>query len=133
MSRPAPNPAPPALRRPRRALRALLAGAALLAAQGCYHYQTVVVDPQPATPYTTRRVSSLFWGLVQPNIPASNCLDNVLDEVKVSTNFGYLLLSVATLGIWVPVDVQWRCSALPGPGGPLQLPPPPPPPAPSGR
>ena len=38
---------------------------------------------------------------------------NGLDEARISTNLGYLILSVATLGIWVPLDVEWRCARLP--------------------
>ena len=38
---------------------------------------------------------------------------NGLDEVRISTNLGYPFVSVATLGIWVPLDVEWRCARLP--------------------
>jgi hypothetical protein len=35
---------------------------------------------------------------------------NAIDQVQVSGNFGYTLLSVLTLGFWSPVELKWRCS-----------------------
>lgn len=84
---------------------------------GCYHYRVIVPEPDPATEYERRTVHALFWGLLQTDVPASDCLSNAMDEVRVTTNFGYLVASVATLGIWVPLDVQWRCAKTPSPDG----------------
>lgn len=78
---------------------------------GCYHYRVIAPDPDPATEYEKRTVHSLFWGLLQArDISADDCLSNALDEVRVSTNLGYSAISVATLGIWMPMDVRWRCA-----------------------
>jgi hypothetical protein len=81
---------------------------------GCYHYRVVAPDPEPATEYENRVVNSLFWGLMQAkDISADDCLSNALDEVRVTTNLVYSVVSVATLGIWMPMNVQWRCAKEP--------------------
>jgi hypothetical protein len=82
----------------------------------------------PATSYQKKRVDSFFWGAVQKrtngiDVVTSNCdslhYDKIakvvktpvgLDEVQVSTNFGYALITVASLGIWCPVQIKWKCS-----------------------
>ncbi len=81
--------------------------------QGCYHYRVVVPQPNPATEYEHRTMHAFLWGLVQQDMPADDCLANTLDEVRVTTNLGYALISVVTLGIWVPLDVEWRCARPP--------------------
>jgi hypothetical protein len=57
----------------------------------------------------------LFWGLLQENPEPDDCISGALDEVRYSTNFGYSLINVATLGIWHPIDVEWRCAKTPPP------------------
>lgn len=78
---------------------------------GCYHYRITVPDSDPATDYESRTMHTFFWGLL--NDPekqvAEDCRSNSIDEVRVSTNFGYALVTVVTLGIWAPIDVEWRC------------------------
>ena len=83
--------------------------AAFLLMEGCYHSR-LTVSGEPATDYQKKTTHALFWGLVQDNVVTSNCRGDGLQEVRMSTNFGYLLLSVATLGIWVPMEVEWRCA-----------------------
>jgi hypothetical protein len=85
---------------------------ALVGTQGCaYNYRVQVINPDPATEYQRRTVNNFWWGLSpDPPIVTSNCVANAMDEVHVETNFGYLLLSVVTLGIWVPLDVEWKCA-----------------------
>ncbi len=81
---------------------------------GCYHYRVVAPDPEPATDYESRVAHSLFWGLLQSkDISADDCLSNALDEVRMTTNLGYSVISVATLGIWMPMNVQWKCAKEP--------------------
>jgi hypothetical protein len=80
----------------------------------CYTYR-VATHAQPGTevskPFTAH---SFFWGLVQkpPEIHTPVCDSlgvNGLAEVTVKNNFGYSLITVATLGIWSPVRVLWKC------------------------
>jgi hypothetical protein len=81
---------------------------------GCYHYRVAAPDPDPATDYEKRVAHSLFWGLLQSrDISADDCLSNALDEVRMSTNLGYSVISIATLGIWMPMNVQWKCAGEP--------------------
>jgi len=35
---------------------------------------------------------------------------NAIDQVRVSTNFGYTVLSLLTLGFWSPVQLKWHCA-----------------------
>lgn len=86
---------------------------------GCYHFRVTAPQPDPATEYEQRTVHALFWGLLQTDTRAVDCESNALDEVRVTTNFGYALVSVATLGIWVPMDVEWRCAKEPSGEGEL--------------
>ena len=96
-----------------------VAGSLLLA--GCYHYEVVSPDASPATVYEHRTVSAYFWGLLQdPPVVASDCKSKALYDVRVSTNIGYILLSVLTLGIWVPMDVDYRCAKMKRPDGILR-------------
>ena len=83
---------------------------ALISSQGCYHYRVVPPQPNPATEYEQKTTHALFWGLLQQTTEASDCESNALDEVQIKTNLGFLLISVATVGIWVPLQVRWRCS-----------------------
>jgi len=57
---------------------------------------------------------AFLWGLVQPSA-IDSCSDKGVTDVRVTTNYGYQLLSVVTLGIWVPMDVEFRCTKRPPP------------------
>jgi hypothetical protein len=95
-----------------RQLRILLMVLALSLCQGCYHTRVTTSKFDPSTGYQKKVVHSLFWGLAQHDVIATNC-DSLklksLDEVRISTNFGFALITVATLGIWCPLQVEWKC------------------------
>lgn len=91
----------------------LLAGSLLCSS--CYTYR-VSTAAQPGTeaskPIT---VNMFFWGAVQSpkeiRTPICDSLGvNGLSEVTMKTNFGYALITVATLGIWSPMKLQYKCS-----------------------
>lgn len=85
---------------------------------GCYHYHVTAPKPDPATEFESRTVHSFLWGLIQSdNVEASDCLSNALDEVHITNNFSYSVVTVVTLGIWAPLDVQWRCAKEPSLNG----------------
>jgi len=86
----------------------------LLLLEGCYHVR-VNAPGEPATEYNKTTVHSIAWGLVQENLIPDDCLSGALDEVRVSTNFGYSLINVITLGFWKPMDIEWRCAKTPPP------------------
>jgi hypothetical protein len=82
----------------------------------CYTYR-VSTQAQAGTevskPFTAH---SFFWGLAKNpkgdiHTPVCDSLGvNGMAEVTIKTNFGYALITVATLGIWSPMKVQWKCS-----------------------
>lgn len=80
---------------------------------------------QPATEWQERTLNSWLWGIVRQDLPIENArLANGqalgIEELKVETNFGYVLISAFTLGIWVPVDVSWRTAKPPVQTGTLE-------------
>jgi len=106
-----------------------------LAAAGCYHYRAGVSEaaaPRRTTYYIGEVVWSLAWGMVQET-PEVNCdvplggtdtLKLPVAEVRVSTNLGFILVTVATLGFAAPARVEWKCSNEKPKDEILRLPPP---------
>ncbi len=91
-------------------LLALVMGALMLSS-GCYHYRVTAPDPRPASPYQHETIHILFWGFLQPTVTAGNCsISNALDQVTVTNNYGYVIITFITLGIWAPMDVEWQCA-----------------------
>lgn len=116
---------------PRLDLTILLA-VSLGASAGCYRYHVYQVGGpggleqanQPSTEWESRTRHSFFWGLVRQDIAVENCTlgDGTrtgIEEIKVDSNLGFAVLTVATLGIWSPVTVSWRCAKPPAPRGPI--------------
>lgn len=93
---------------------------------GCYHYRAVAREPASATAVGGSRgvsadgsdtVWSLLWGAVQENPAIDNCEGQDLAEVTVHTNLGFALITVATLGLVAPAEVEWYCAKPdPAPG-----------------
>ncbi|MBC7889571.1 MAG: hypothetical protein H7Z13_16980 [Ferruginibacter sp.] len=81
----------------------------------CYTYR-VATHAQPGTEASKAITAhSFFWGLAKKpkeiHTPVCDSLGVLgMAEVTMKTNFGYALITVATLGIWSPVKVQWKCS-----------------------
>jgi hypothetical protein len=74
------------------------------------------MDSQAATEYKSQTVNSFFWGLMQENVQPPNCVESdAMQEVRVNWNYGYSLLTVLSLGIWAPMEVEWRCAKLGAP------------------
>jgi hypothetical protein len=104
---------------------AALAGLLILHA-GCYTYR-LATHAQSSTDelITTKKTAhSLFWGLLnKPQaVMTPNCDQlgvNGVAEVTVKTNFGYALLTIATLGIYCPVTISWKCAKPCNPTGVL--------------
>ena len=86
----------------------------LVLLSGCYNYRVVMPADDPATDYYDggKCVRHAFlWGFVQPNAAITeDCNGGGIEEVKVSTNLGFSLINVVTIGIWNPVVVKWRCA-----------------------
>jgi hypothetical protein len=82
---------------------------------GCYHYRLSPVGPNGvrlplATEPEDETVWSFFWGISQPEVRPHTCQGNGLAEVTATTNLGFSLLTVVTLGIVAPAQLQWRCA-----------------------
>jgi hypothetical protein len=77
---------------------------------GCYHYRVTPARALPADDGHSATMHSLFWGLVQSKAREPECQGNGAAEVVATTNLGYTLLAVVTLGIWSPLELTWRCA-----------------------
>lgn len=80
-----------------------------LAISACAQHRLIVPEPVPATDYYARTTHAFAWGLVEPRTVATECRSNVLDEVRVVTSLPLAIASVATLGIWMPSRVEYKC------------------------
>ena len=100
--------------------KSLVGFLSLLLLSGCYYYraQAPGAAGRGVTDYEGEVVWSLAWGLAQTNPRVANCQGQALAEVRTTNNFGYVLLTVVTLGFVSPQRVDWRCaSPTPSEGG----------------
>jgi len=90
---------------------ALCAGLALT--QGCANYQVRIPDSDPLEKaYQGGLMQSFFWdALVTPEVMAAECQGQAINDVVVESNYLYDLASVVTLGVWMPIEVRYRCRA----------------------
>lgn len=85
-----------------------------LGLSSCYSYR-VGTYAQPGTDASKPITANcFFWGLIKSpkdiTTPLCDSLQvNGMAEVTMSTNFGYALITVATLGIWSPIKVTYKC------------------------
>jgi hypothetical protein len=99
-----------------------IASALMMFATGCYsvHVKSVIPDRNGGTKpvnegphYETqsRTVVSWLWGFAQASdVDEAHCNGNGLAHVRARTNLGFSLLSVATLGIVMPQQIEWWCA-----------------------
>ena len=88
-----------------------------LSLSSCYTYK-LATKAQPGGDQlktTTVRASSLFWGLMnKPQVLHTPPCDALgiygVSEVQMMTSFGNAFLTVATLGIYCPMKVVYKCS-----------------------
>ena len=78
--------------------------------QGCARYRVVVPEPTPATDYKTETMHAYLWGVIEETRPTENCVDNAIDEVRVQHTLPNILATVLTLGVWMPLKVEWKCA-----------------------
>jgi hypothetical protein len=94
--------------------RAVVLTVLLASTSGCYHYQVAAAGPAGANPSTFPQSATLhavLWGLGQDQTLAHVCAqDEALARVRTASNFGYTLLTVVTLGLWAPVQVEYTCA-----------------------
>jgi hypothetical protein len=110
----------------RRALCLLCVFLCVTSSVACYRYHVYQINGpmkreqgnQPGTEWREKRLNSFFWGFYRQDLPIDNCQTVTgarfgIEEVRVDNNFAYVLGSVATLGIWAPIKVRWRCAKPP--------------------
>jgi len=91
----------------------LLARGALaigLLATGCYHYRVAPVSSVPADDGHSATKHAFVWGLLEQQATRPDCQGNGFADVEASTNLGYALLGVVTLGLWMPMEIEWKCA-----------------------
>ncbi len=94
----------------------LLAG--MVALQGCAEYRVSVPDSDPVHPegeqgdYVARPVNAYFWGsTLEPQVVTADCEGEGINDLVVHRSGQQRLISVLTLGIWMPSEVRYRCNA----------------------
>ncbi|GEO10820.1 hypothetical protein SAE01_33160 [Segetibacter aerophilus] len=70
---------------------------------------------QPGTEWESKPTSTFLWGAIRQDVKIENCVlgDGSrlnIEEIKVEKNFGRIVATVLTLGIWEPVKISWRCA-----------------------
>ena len=96
-------------------LPVMLLGTALLLG-GCAEHRLVVKQPNPGPPPTTVDSAAIGWGASQKRNVA-DCDSNIIDEVRVKQNLGQALLSVITLGFYMPTTIEYVCGNVPSEPG----------------
>jgi hypothetical protein len=100
---------------------ALLLGLMCWLLTGCAH--RFRVDPVDSAPMATAaspaeahttfqgyRVHATFQGYDEPVIKPIDCAGNGAAEIITSRNFGQRIVSVASLGLYDPVTIEWKCA-----------------------
>lgn len=79
---------------------------------GCAEHRLVVQRPNPGMPATTVESAAIGWGASQKRNVAE-CDSNIIDEVRVKQNLGQALVSVITLGFYMPTTIEYVCGNVP--------------------
>jgi hypothetical protein len=89
--------------------------ASLACAQGCATYRVTPPDSFPADPsYRGKTMHAFLWGTsYDPQVLAADCGREAINDVRIQRNYLHDLASVFTLGIWMPIDVEFRCASAP--------------------
>ena len=83
-----------------------------------------VEGDQPGTEWNGKRINTFFWGALRQDVIITECrLGNGerlnIEEVKIEKNFGSIVATVVTLGLWEPAKVSWKCAKPKVPTGVL--------------
>jgi len=78
--------------------------------QSCSKYIVTTTENPADIVYKKKVMVTSFWGARnKPQWIADTCGHAGLAEVKMTTNFGYSLISVVSLGFVNLVKVEWKC------------------------
>lgn len=104
-------------------LRAICVAACMagtLVLPGCASFQVTVPDSDPIRPeghtegYLKKTMHAYFWGWVlDPQVLAAECHGQGINDVIIYRTLAHDLAGVATLGLWMPTEVYFRCKAPP--------------------
>jgi hypothetical protein len=94
---------------------ALALGLVALTLAACYHARISApgIAPQGTEPQSAT-LWSFAWGLSQQNLEPRDCPSGSFSEVTTTTNLGFVLLTVVTVGIVSAVQLEYRCAKLDG-------------------
>lgn len=91
----------------------------LVLLSGCMNMRVVAKhDSSNPVPESVTRWT-WFWGLQQPNDVVTDPSCASICMLTAKTNFGYLLISTLSLGIAVPMRVEYSCCPYEPPAGDL--------------
>ena len=93
-------------------MRPLILIACIVTLAGCAEHRLVVRTPNPGTPPTTVESAAIGWGATQKRTVV-NCESNIIDEVRVKQNVGQALVSLLTLGFYMPTTIEYICGNVP--------------------
>jgi hypothetical protein len=83
---------------------------------GCANYQVRMPDDDPINkPYEGGMMHAYVGGLwYSPQVMTADCATKAINDVVVKRNYLYDLASVLTLGLWMPIEIEYRCAAPKG-------------------
>lgn len=83
---------------------------------GCANYQVRMPDEDPLNkPYEGGMMHAYVGGLwYAPQVMTADCPTKAINDVVVKRNYLYDLASVLTLGLWMPIEINYRCAAPKG-------------------
>jgi uncharacterized lipoprotein YajG len=93
-------------------MRPVLILLSLVLLAGCAEHRLTVQRPNPGMAPVLVQSSAIGWGASQTRNVA-DCQSNVIDEVRVKQNVGQSLLSVLTLGFYMPTTIEYICAKVP--------------------
>ncbi|MEM8963451.1 MAG: hypothetical protein AAGD38_18355, partial [Acidobacteriota bacterium] len=82
---------------------------------GCSAYR-VQAPTHPGVTDHRDTVWSYVWGVI-PGQPEVDCQGQAIAEVTMTSNLGFDLLAVVTLGLVAPKTVEWKCAGATPSGG----------------
>lgn len=94
----------------------LMLAVTLTMTQGCAEYELRMKDSIPARDlvYEKQMIHAYAWGTIyDPQTIMSECDSPTsgINDVIVKRNYLYDLASVLTLGIWMPIEITYRCQS----------------------
>ena len=85
--------------------------------QGCVEYRLKMMDSDPEkNSYDGQTISALLWGhIYDPQQITAGCnTETGINDVMVKSNYLYNLASVFSFGIYMPLEIHYRCQSAPG-------------------